>query len=321
MDNAALVIWFSVNSNWLEIGKYYVSNFANHFNFFSPLTFLLATLRVLFDFNKHSELIALQVGGLSSKKLLMPFFALAIFLSLVSYANYEWVVPDSKESATTFKGQYAKLKKKLRPTSLYSVSLPDESELVYQKFHKQKEELFDVYWIKSPKDLWYIKYLYLSSKDSHLGKNVDHFQRGADGKMEKTESLSSRSFPEMVFGDDFTMQKFVPFESRPLSSLIAQSKKNTSERKSIACHLHYKLATPLFPFLILLILGPIAIQFNRTKPLFLIAALGIFGFVGIVTILDGMLILGENQVLPGYLAIWTPIALLFSLASFRFVKS
>lgn len=286
----------------IEIAAYYAHNFAGHLSFFFPLTLLLTSLRVLLDLNTHNELIALHMAGLSQKKLLLPLYALATLLVLISYANQEWFFPSAQTAANTFRLEHTKRKKKEQKPQLFSAILQDKSELVYQDV--QNNELFDVFWIQNSKDIWHIKHLAINPS---VGKFVDHFQRAQNGKLEKTESFAQRAFPELIFDGKIRFQTFVPFENRSLSTLLQQAFQATSERQGVLCALHYKLASPLLLLIIPLLLAPFAMQFNRSIPIFFIGAISLLSFIGFMTLLEGMSILGENQVLPSYVAIWGPI--------------
>ncbi len=293
--------FFHGGSAW-EIIAYYVYSFAGHLNFFLPLTLLLSSLRVLFDLNIHNEFIALQMAGLSQKKLLLPFFSLAIMLTLASYANQEWFSPLAQTRADTFLKANAKRPKKEEKPHLFSVALQDKSEIIYQEV--QNNQLFDVFWIKNSKDIWHIKYLTI---DPSVGKFVDHFQRNKNGQLEKIESFSERSFPDLYFDENICLETFIPFENRPLSTLFRQSMKESSEKQGVLSALHYKLASPWLLFILLILLAPFTMQFNRSVPTFFIGAISLLAFIGFMTLLEGMAILGENQVLPSYIAIWGPI--------------
>jgi lipopolysaccharide export LptBFGC system permease protein LptF len=304
--------------HWAELFMYYVHNFAKHLGFFFPLTLLLSSLKVLLDLNTHHELVALQMAGLSQRKLLFPFFAFAALISLSSYANHEWFSPDAQESADSFRHAHTKHRKKeQKKPHLFNADLQDKSELVYQAVHKN--ELFDVFWIKNSKDIWHMKYL--KTDPLPEGRFVDHFQRNKQGKFEKTESFSHHVFPGLVFDANVNLQAFIPFENRSISTLFQQSFRQNSERHGVLCHLHYKLASPLLSFIILLSITPIAMRFNRSLPTFLIVASSLFAFIGFMTILEGMLILGENQVIPSILAIWSPMLAIFLLVLPQFLTN
>ena len=302
------------NTSFLNIATYYLYTFSSQLTFFFPLTFLIASLKVLLDLNTHHELVAFQMAGISKNKLLLPLFTFAFFLSFISYANQQWLSPQAMNSTYAFEKQHSKKKQKERKIPLFIAALQDKSELVYQEV--QKETLFDVFWIKSHNEIWHIKSLNMGLIPPE-GKWVDHFQRNKQHLFEKTENFKHHLFPEIALDDNVFLEAFVPFENRSLSTLFQQSFRPTNERKSVVSHLHYKLATPLLSFLILFLIAPFTLSFSRTKPLFLITAMSLFSFVGFMTLLEGMLILGENQVLAGPIAIWGPFLFVLSL---RLVK-
>lgn len=293
---------------------YYFRSFSVHLELFIPLSFLLTTLKVLFDLTRHLELVALQTAGLSGKKLLSPFFALAAILSLVCYANSEWVAPHAMKSAKTFKASYSKHKKKTRREHLQCTLLKDGSELVYREYDEASNVLRDVFWIRSSNDFWHIKTLALS-EPLPMGHSVDHLVRNV--LLQKTESFATKTFSELPLA--VAPKAFIPFESRPLSTLLREAL-YAADQAGIQTHLHYKLALPQLLFLIVLGLAPLAMQFSRRQPLFLILALSLFGFIACITLLDSLLILGENRVLSPWIAIWSPILGLLALSIPRFAK-
>ncbi|HSX13609.1 MAG TPA: LptF/LptG family permease [Chlamydiales bacterium] len=300
---------------FLEITKYYLFNFSNLHAFFFPLTFLLASLLVFLDLNKHHEIVALQMAGLSQKKLLTPFFVFATLLVIASYAHQEWLAPTTQIAAIGFRSQHSKHKKKNTPY-LHNIALQDQSELVYQKF--ENDGLFDVFWLKNNQDIWHMKYLKMNPT---RGLFADHFYRNALGELEKTESFTEILLPQIAFDPNVRLENFIPLEQRPLSTLIAQAFKNNSEKKNVVCHLHYTIAAPLVCFLLLFAISPFVFRFSRSKNAFLITALSLFAYIAFRTIFDGMLILGENQVIPSYFAIWSTIVVVLAISLPRFVKS
>jgi len=275
---------------------YYVYQFAAHLTLFSSLTFLLASLKVLLDLNGHLEFVALQTGTLSAKKLLLPFFWAAGALSLVCYANEQWFAPNSVAIA------------RKKQASMHVVSLDDKSDLVYQRFDPVKKELVDVFWVRNSHDIWHMKTM--SLKPVPTGHGVDHLVRTK--QLEKTESFEERVFEELPQIAD---SPFIPLERRPISALWKQAVK-----PNVRSHLHSKLMMPLLPVLTLLVIAPFALTFSRKKTAGIFVALSLFGFVTLTTLCESLLILGENQVLPPLVAIWTPVWLILVLAMPRFVR-
>lgn len=290
---------------------YYLQNFSKYLTLFFPLTFLLASLKILIECNTHHELTALSMAGLSHTQLLKPFFTLAFILTMIAYANYEWIIPNALQSMETFQNKILFKKSKTQPSNLHKIVLKDGSELIYQQFAFEKNELFDVFWIKSSEEIWHSKYLLLSSTTEVpvFGLFSDHFKRSQNGLFEKIAHFEKTSFPEIEFNEDDSHQELRPFEQRSITTLMRQALTLKIDKHPVLSHLQYKIATTLLPPFILYLISPIAMRFQRSKSMFLIVALSLFSFIGFMTILEGMLILGENQVIPSLIAIWSPFVL------------
>ena len=311
-------IRFLSKSGPAELANYYIHTFATLLDLFLSLTFLLSSLRVLYTLNAGREIVALQMAGLSKKKLLTPFFLFAGFLSIVSYSNSQWLSPDAEDSAHEFKTAVKPKKyKKTKKVHVNSSVLDDGSELVYQSYDKEKTELYDVFWIRSPNDIWHMKYLQIHPLQ---GRYVNHLTRNSAKQFENSESFALLDLPNLPWKDDVVLQKFVRYENRPLLTLLSQAFSHSTEKPSVFSHLYYKILVPLIPFLILFAIGPIALRFSRNHPLFLIVAASIFGLISLKIVLDGMLILGENQVLPAFVAIFGPVVVGLGCALPSFVK-
>ena len=306
-------------TTFADIALYYLRQFAMHLELFLPLSFLLAALKVLFDLNSHRELVALQMAGLSKKKLLSPFFLFAGILTLASYINSQWFAPTAQEAVYAFRESHPKGKTKTKREHVFTLSLDDDSELVYQNFDEKKKELFDVFWIRSPDDIWHMKILNFDSKPPQ-GRFADRLIRTKEKQFIKLESHETIALPDLRWDEDAIVHKFVPFENRPISHLLVQACYDNADRQRISSHLHYKFALPLLPFLVIIGISPVSMRFARRHPTFLITACSLFAFVSLMTVLDGMLILGENLVLPSYIAIWSPIAAVFALTIRSFAK-
>ncbi len=315
IDLSAHGVRFFSKSSFFDILIFYLNIFASLLDLFLTLTFLLATMRVLIDLTAHREIVALQMAGLSKTKLLAPFFIFAACLSFICYLNTQWFAPDAQELTAAFKTAHKSKENKAQQVKIFTVSLEDESELIYQKFDKNSRELFDVFWVKAPNDIWHMKSLKIDTLEGH---HVNHLIRNSAKQFEKAESFESCSFRQIPLDDEIALHKFVPYECRSISTLLFQALSFPSEKRIIFTHLYYKLLVPLIPFLVLIAVAPFTMRYARNRPLFLITAYSIFGFIALKVTLDGMLILGENQVLPSYVAIWSPIllALSFSMPTF-----
>jgi lipopolysaccharide export LptBFGC system permease protein LptF len=316
IDLSAHGVRFFSKSSFVEIIYFYLNTFASLLDLFLTLTFLLASMRVLFDLNSHRELVALHMAGISKKRILVPFFAIAACLSLVSYINSQCFATNAGEITANFKIAHKSKEKQTTPREkLFTISLEDESEIIYHRFNKEKKELQDVFWVCAPDDIWHMKTLHIDTMDAEY---VNHLTRNQAKQFEKTKSFARRHFEEIPWDHNTILNRFINYECRSISTLFLQALSAPADSRVILSHLYYKLLAPLIPFFALVAIAPFALNYTRNRQTFLLTVLFIFSFIALKIIMDGMLILGENQVLPASVAIFTPIALLltFSLPPF-----
>jgi lipopolysaccharide export LptBFGC system permease protein LptF len=298
------------NAPLLEALLYYFGTLSTHLDLLSCFSFLLALIQTLYTLSVHNEWLALQTAGISSRLLLRPYFLFSVFLSCLSLFNAQVFTPVALDSIDSFRSAYSKKNRSVRD-AVQSVTLDDESELVYHRFSSSEETLYDLFWIRSPFDIWHIQSLHLKDNPP-IGCFADHLVR-REGLLQKSESYEKRPFAELPIDPQKPLQRFIPFNNRPLLTLLTQTFSAKSERASLSSRLHYKLALPLLPILLFLGVVPYPLLFTRNRRPFLIVLCALFLFFGLYTILDGMFILAENQVLPAPLALYTPFLIAFPI--------
>jgi lipopolysaccharide export system permease protein len=296
----------------LGVCIYYVQSFSSLMNLFIPLAFMLASLKVLFDLTSHFEILSLEMAGLSKKKILTPFFIFALLLSSISYVNQQWIGPKSIASVEAFKMVHTSKKKNESKKEVLFQTLPDDSDLVYHQFDSEKKELHDVFWIRSPTDIWHMKSLILSTTPP-TAFHVDHLEN-ENGRLTKKESFACKEFPTLTISPNRTTLASVG--SRSLSTLYNQR----ASGAEIQTHLHNKLAVPLLPIFILMAIAPFALSHSRDRPTFLIVTLCITAFIAIITVYDGLFILGENQIIYPWIAMWIIPSVIVLGSTRKFIK-
>ena len=76
-----------------SILKYYLGVVSTYSHWFLPASCMLATLYSMWQLSHHSELTAMRASGISFHMLTLPFFCTAIAMSLLTFANAEWLAP------------------------------------------------------------------------------------------------------------------------------------------------------------------------------------------------------------------------------------
>ena len=75
------------------VARYYAGVVSAYSHWFIPASCMLATLYSMWQLSHHSELTAMRASGISFHKLTLPFFCVAFSMSLITFANLEWVSP------------------------------------------------------------------------------------------------------------------------------------------------------------------------------------------------------------------------------------
>jgi lipopolysaccharide export LptBFGC system permease protein LptF len=307
--------FLSKSYQFLSYINYYLSEISSMWNLLSTFSFLLAALKVLNDLSTHKELIAIQMAGISKKKILLPFFIFASIIASSFIINKEFKInPTQTQLIATKKTRKLKHKNKLK-----KVSLSDKASLIYQDYNPVTHELFDVFFIQNDSTIYYIKYVCLEG-DQTIGKEVEIFKKEKKGPflLEKKEPTLDISY--LNLSEQKILDKQELIETKKLSQLFHLIFTNPLQANSALCHLLYNLSATLLPFLTLIGISPYLMMYSRHKPVFLIGAISLFGFICLKVITDGMLILGENHVVPCWIAIFLPYGILAAFTVPTYVK-
>ena len=83
--------------------KYYGGMMSMYSYWFTPASCLLATLYTMWQLSRHSELTALRASGISFTGLTIPFLAVALCASAVTFFNSEMIAPAASVWSEQFK--------------------------------------------------------------------------------------------------------------------------------------------------------------------------------------------------------------------------
>lgn len=299
---------------------YYLFEFIKRADLLIPLAVLITTIKVLFALNTKGELVALRASGLSVKAILRPFLYLAGSLALFNYISNEWILPSSLSFVDRFQEQHWKSASK--ENHLYTLSLPDQSTLVYRAQDPQKQLLTDVFWLRNADEIWRIKSLFYDPKQP-TGFFVDQLKRSDKGYFEKAESFEK--YPFALFGMDHleNCKTVISLENQKISTLFKKLRQKSLSPYEYPAALSYfllKMIMPLLSVLVVIAIAPFCINHRRSFPVFVTYALALFGFIAFFTLLDAAVILSKNETISAFYAILCPFFICFSLFSYRYFK-
>lgn len=307
-----------------DLLRYYLDHFIKRVPLLVPLSFLIATIKVLTTLNLRREWVVLQTAGIKTRTLFRPFFWFALACSLFSFFNYQYLLPVALADIDNFHAAHFKHSHRAKRKELiHLLNLKDNTKLIYQKYNAEKDALFDVLWVRSPNDIWRMKYL-SANPSTPTATYVDHLVRNKDGFLEKFESYDQFTFEDLKWRPSMTGKSFIPFESRSIKELYRllffTPTTTAYESPKILTQLCFKLAMPLLPFLVILGLAPYCTRFSRKSNIFLIYCLGMFTFIVFYVLMDAAVVLGEHSVLSPFLAIFTPFIAITTIFSWKYLR-
>ena len=116
-----------------DLGLYYGFQFVKRATLIVPLALLIATIKVMTSLTTHKEWMALQVAGVSFRRLMRPFLLVACLCTLFNALSSEFLLPKSLGFLDKFYYEHLKHSKPEKKShSVQSITLLDNSKLVYQ---------------------------------------------------------------------------------------------------------------------------------------------------------------------------------------------
>lgn len=306
-----------------KICAYYLFQFVKRADLLIPLALLVSTIKVLFSFNQHFELVAFQIGGIEIKKLMRPFLFVALFFAAFNLTLEEFVLPHSMNFIDRFYDAHLRHTFSTRKEPLHVLHLQDHSKLVYQYYDSSKQAFFDVVWIKNSSDIWRMKYLN-ADPENPLAHYVDHLQRNKEGFFEKKESSKSFLLKDLKWQRDIPRKGLIPFENRSISELakllFGKNKLSYSEKSEIQTQFFFKLVMPFLCLLVVVGTAPYCIKYARDGTPFILYAIALFSFVAFFAFMDAAVILGENHTFSPFWTIFSPFLIGFGFFGYKFAR-
>lgn len=303
-----------IQVGWGQIAYYYTFEFISKAEILLPFALLIATVRTLTNFNQNQELMALQAAGISLRRLMVPFLTLGLICTSLLYVNTEWLLPAAlkKMRVTESKSHRSK------SGAVQSLTLADETVLLYHLYDREHQQFQDVYWIRSFQDIWHMKTLNVHSEATF----ADHLTR-QDNLLEMTASYPNIHLPDLKFHEQRLEATITTPEELPLTALFSKLSSNpamTEKEAQQATYFYRKLLLPWFCLAVILAVTPSCCRVTRQLPVYAIFAVSLFGLVALYLTLNAVTVMAMRQVISPALAL-LPIFLLLLIPTALWVRS
>jgi len=105
----------------------YYLNFIPYFaNLFSPLFIFISVIFFTSKMAAQTEIVAILSSGISFRRMLMPYMAVAALLACTSYYLNGWVIPDANKKRLAFENTYIKNPYVLKARNIHRQIKPGE---------------------------------------------------------------------------------------------------------------------------------------------------------------------------------------------------
>jgi len=274
-----------------------------------PVGLLLAIFWVLSQLGADREIMAFQVHGFSSKRLVIPFLILAIFLSLCAYLLNDFLVPSYNMKANEALRRYI-YKRPEVTVKTNTFFKGEENKYFYVKTFDIKRELFRdviIYDLssggtkvitakmayKKGKD-WYLKdgRIFTVNKDGFLTLDMSFDEMQMDIKEDIERFLASQKTPR-----DMT--------SRELREKIKVFKKLGLKVSHFVVEYHSKFAVSFGPLIIVLLGVPLSLIFDIKSK-----SWGVLLTFVLIVLYQGsgawLSAMGKEEIIDPVLSAWLP---------------
>ncbi len=305
MDRHALII---------SVAKYYLFYSPYILILTLPIATLLATLLSVGQLARRSEITAMKSAGMSLYRILMPLLFSGLFISLLTLAVGEMVVPFTEERKLEIRKVEIEKTPVYTDGNLSNLFVQDQSGTIFHLGRYFSQRKFGT------------EILVQKFKDSHLLERIEAQKMSWTGSgwlLEKGRYRifsDSLSFPQMEEYRTFDRLLRLDFKIKPealtrrerlteemsykeLASYVNAKKETKQEVPKELTDLYFKISYPFIGLIIILFGAPLAAN-PRRSGLAISFGVGLAVSFAYYVLLQIFRSLGYNQILPPLLAAW-----------------
>ena len=276
-----------------------------------PAITLIAVSLVLIRFVKNNEILAMQVAGINLYRIMLPIFALSVFLSFLAVINQELIIPKFAEELE--KVEQATFEEKEKNNILvedeenrmlfrvWSLNIPDESlksVFVIGK-HKNGKKKFT---INAEKGKW-------TDGNSWLLQNLVRHNYDESGHWIAPAIQMDDYLLETTLSPARLSKVDINSALKSFKELRALRKKDP-ENHRYSVMFHSRVAYPLTNFILLFLGIPVVLGFERlSKNIFLRVGITILICCAFFVLTYICANLGNMGILQPVLAAWLPVVI------------
>ena len=251
------------------IFKYYFNFIPYFINLFSPLFVFISVVFVTSKMAGNTELIAILTGGISFKRLLIPFVLTGMFLAVFSFILQNFLIPPANAVRLDFEYNYIRKNKPQGARNIHMQMSP--GEYVYMEsfnFKSNRAMMFTLETIDFKSGMSRKLWANMAVYDSLSGKwqLTEVYDRYINDSVEKLRYLPKLDTTLAILPKDFNkdMENVDVMNFFELNKHIAKQKMRGADNiKQLEVERHRRIAFP-FATVILTIIG-VAVSSRKTR--------------------------------------------------------
>lgn len=287
-----------------------------------PVGVLFSIFWVLSQLYNSKEITALLVHGIPSKKLVFPFFLLAIIFGLFAFYLNDQIVPKFNQKAVETISKYVYKKPELNIRENILTKIDEKQYFFVKKYDQEKGILYDVVLFQSydkeeriltadrvikEKNAWYLMNgkMYVTDESGFLKLDMNFSKIKLDLKEDLENLMRFGKSPRDMTGEE-------------LKGKIATFSKLGIDPSPWIVELHSRYANSVGPFIIALLGVPLSLLFGlKSKSWSVILTFGI------VVLYQGsgawLAAMGKENLINPYFSAWIPNIIFGFLGLFLFL--
>lgn len=304
------------------ITVYYKAFIPHLINTFSPIFIFIAVLYFTSRLASRSEFISMLAGGMSLKRILLPYLAVGALLAYGSYLLNAWVIPISDKARVRFENMYLRDYWSQAKGTIYRQIKP--GVILYMEYFNNNDSTavgvnIESYQGKELKSNLFSRFLRWN-KQTKKWRMEMVWQR--EFLPNGNQKISFRPHLDTMLQFDprdffFKIDDLQSLNQTELRDFLAKERLRGSENiKHLETEIHRRYASPFSTFILIVIAVSVAGRKTRGG-LGLSLAVGIFVIIFFLFFSKYFISLGQQGVLSPWMAVWAlnilfvPVAWLF----------
>jgi lipopolysaccharide export system permease protein len=298
---------------------YYLNFIPTLLNTFSPIFIFISVLYMTSRLASRTEIISMLAGGMSLRRILMPYMATAALLAMGSYMLNAWVIPITDKARVRFENAYMRDYYSQAKSTIFRQIKP--GVILYMEYFNNNDS--------SGVGVTLEEYKGKELKSSLFGRFI---RWSPEAKKWRLEMVWQRKFfasgnqqiqyqsmmdtmiafnPEDFF---FRIEDVQSLNQNELRSMIAKEKmRGSTNVELLQTELYRRYASPFSTFILVLIAVSVAGRKTRGGLGFSLGV-GIFVILFFLFFSKYFVSLGNSGVIWPWLAVWLPNALFVPVA-------